>query len=288
MTPRQGYTRMLAAREAVHAPWPHLIARIEVRCARSEMEALLVEADLVRRLRPPFNRQMRSWSRYCYLVPTDDHANPLSISCQVQSWRRCFGPYRTRRQAVRIIEAVFRLVARNGDADMLAKCYGLLGGEDDSLIADLESQWQAVVTNHRDEAWARLLPRVNEVLATAFRRAALLHEARRMLGAIILLPGGTDPCRMAVITHSGLRLDVIGLSEGGADDFLARHRKWVAEEHNGVSRALPKAIADCLCVAARDVKRHAGTCSFVPVEKALEFSPSDLIAFLRDEKPTGP
>jgi len=111
-------------RESVPHPlllrrWTHLVRQIEVRPAESEMEALLVEADLVGRLRPPFNRQMRSWSRYCYLLPTDDHANPLSISCQLQSWRRCFGPYRTRRQAVGTVEAVFRLVARNGDADIL-------------------------------------------------------------------------------------------------------------------------------------------------------------------------
>ena len=100
-------------------PRTHRTVRIEVRPAQSEMEALLVEADLIARLRPPFNRQMRSWSRYCYLLPTDDHANPLSISCQLQSWRRCFGPYRTRRQAVGTVEAVFRLVIRNGDADIL-------------------------------------------------------------------------------------------------------------------------------------------------------------------------
>ena len=78
-------------------PWTHRIVRIEVRPAQSEMEALLVEADLIARLRLPFNRQMRSWPRYCYLFSTDDLANPLSISCQLQSWRRCFGPCRTRR-----------------------------------------------------------------------------------------------------------------------------------------------------------------------------------------------
>jgi hypothetical protein len=268
-------------------PWTHLIARIEVRFAPSEMEALLVEADLVRRLRPPFNRQMRSWSRYCYLVPTDDRANPLSISCQLQSWRRCFGPYRTRRQAVRIIEAVFRLAARNGHADMLDKCYGLLGGEDDSLVIDLECQCQSLATRQGDEAWARVLPQVNEVLAKAFERAVLLREARRMLGAIIVLPGSTDPRRVAVVTHGGLRFDVVGLAGRDADDFLERHQTWMAHEPDGASGALPKAIADCLCVAAREAKRYSRVCGFVPAEKVCNLSASDLIAFLRDEKAAG-
>lgn len=269
-------------------PWTHLVTHIEVRFARSEMEALLVEADLVGRLRPPFNRHMRSWSRYCYLVPTGDRANPLSISCQLQSWRRCFGPYRTRRQAVRIIEAVFRLAARNGDADMLGKCYSLLDGEDDSLVVDLERQCREMAANRQDEPWTRVLPQVTEVLAKAFERAVLLRDAERMLGGIIVLPGSTDPRRVAVITHRGLHLDVVEPTDRGAKDLLARHRKRIAEEHNGASRPLPKIIADCLCVAARETARHARTCRFVPAEKASSLSAGDLIALLYGEQAAEP
>jgi hypothetical protein len=267
-------------------PWTHRVVRIEIRPAQSEMEALLVEADLIARLRPPFNRQMRSWSRYCYLLSTDDRANPLSISCQLQSWKRCFGPYRTRRQAVRVVEAVFRLVARNGDADILAKCYRLLGGEDDSLVVDLERQCQEMAANHQDEPWTRLLPQVAEVMAKTFERAVLLRDAARVLGAIIVLPG-SDPRRLAVITNRRLHLDVVGPAVREADEFLARYRTRIAEQHNVVSRSLPKAIADCLCVAARETTRCARTCRFVPAEKASGLSADDLIALLYDETAAG-
>ena len=248
--------------------WTHLVRKIEVRPAESEMEALLVEADLIARLRPPFNRQMPSWPRYCYLVPTEDHANPLSISCQLHSWRRCFGPYRTRRQAVRIVEAIFRLVARNGDAGMLAKCYRLLGGEDDSLLLDLERQEEALVAAEMDESWATSLPRLTETLSKASKRAILLRDAKRMVGGIMILSGRAEPLRVAVITHSRLHLDAVPPDTRDADAFLASYRKWIADEHSGGFPSLPKAIADCLCVAARETTRCARTCRFVSAEKA--------------------
>jgi len=62
----------------------------------------------------------------------------------------------------------------------------------------------------------------------------------------------------------------------------------MAEEHNGVSRSLPKAIADCLCVAARETTRHARTCCFVPAEEASNLSAGDLIALLYGEKVAKP
>ena len=268
-------------------PWTHRIARVEVRPAQSEMEALLVEADPVGRLRPPFNRQMRSWSRYCYLLPTD-HANPLSISCQLQSWRRCFGPYRTRRQAVRIVEAVFRLVTRNGYAEMLAKCYRLLGGEDDSLLLDLERQQEALVAADKDESWAMTLPRLTETLRKASERAILLRDAERMVGGIMVLPGRSEPRRVAVITHSRLHLNAVQPDIRDADAFLASYRKWIADEHSGGFHSLPKSIADCLCVAARETTRYARTCRFVSAEKASILSAGGLIALLYGEKVAKP
>jgi len=279
-------------RESVPHPlllrrWTHLVRQIEVRPAESEMEALLVEADLVGRLRPPFNRQMRSWSRYCYLLPTDGHASPLSISCQLQSRKRCFGPYRTRRQAVRIVEAVFRLVTRNGDADTLAKCYRLLGGEDDSLLLDLERQREALVAADKDESWATSLPRLTETLRKASERAVLLRDAKRMVGGIMVLPGRAEPRRLAVITHSRLHFNAVQPDMRDADAFLASYRKWIADEHTGGFHSLPKSIADSLCVAARETTRCARTCRFVSAEKACTLSAGGLIAMLYEETAAG-
>ena len=85
--------------------WTQQIARAEVRLASSELEALLVEAELVRRLAPPFNRQMRLWKRYCYLCASDERYNQLAVASDPCS-RLAFGPLRGRAHAEAVVEAL--------------------------------------------------------------------------------------------------------------------------------------------------------------------------------------
>ncbi|MBU0637642.1 MAG: hypothetical protein KKB50_02160 [Planctomycetes bacterium] len=67
-----------------------------MRPAVSNLEALLVEAELICRLRPPFNRQMRSWQRYCYLCAADRPYGQLALGHEPDPERPCFGPFRSR------------------------------------------------------------------------------------------------------------------------------------------------------------------------------------------------
>ena len=92
--------------------WTRNIARVAVRPAGGELEALLIEADLIRTQRPPFNRQMRSWSRYCYLCECDLPYAQLSICTEPIEGARCFGPLRSR-------------MAANDAVEALATCFGL-------------------------------------------------------------------------------------------------------------------------------------------------------------------
>lgn len=259
-------------------PWTNRVVRVEARCARSEMEALLVEAELIARLRPSCNRQMRSWERYCYLLPTGNRAAPLTISCQLQPWKPCFGPYRTRRQAVGIIEAVFRLVIRNGDAHLLTKCYRLLRGEDDSLILDLERQCQDINGNAHQGPWSSLLPQLTETLRKAFQRAALLRRAGEVLRGAIFMPRIGEEKTVAVITEHGLRLKAITPYVGSAEAFLATYRELCREKTNAASTSLPKAVSDCLCVAVRQMSTYPHRYPFLPSDQVLGLSASDLIA----------
>lgn len=86
--------------------WTRQIRRVEVRSAGSELEALIVEADAIRRHRPPFNRQMRLWSRYVYLCESGLPHGQLEIRRDAPSERKCFGPYRSRAAAEQFAEAV--------------------------------------------------------------------------------------------------------------------------------------------------------------------------------------
>jgi|GEM_PF-649036 len=91
------------------AGWPRQIARVEVRAANSELEALLVEAELIYELRPPFNRQMRHWSRYCYLCENGRPHGQLHVCPDAAEDRLCFGPYRSRGGARMVLDAAAAL-----------------------------------------------------------------------------------------------------------------------------------------------------------------------------------
>jgi exonuclease SbcD len=110
-----GKAKNVRARVATHltgrpasghfAGWTRQIARIEARVAHSELEALLVEAELIRRLQPSFNRQMRLWSRYRYLCENGEPHGQLSVCMELQQNGACFGPYRGRAVALEVLEA---------------------------------------------------------------------------------------------------------------------------------------------------------------------------------------
>lgn len=86
--------------------WSAQIARVDVRPADSELEALLVEADLVQRLRPPFNRQMRMWQRYCYLRHNGAPYAQLEVCHEMPPSGFVFGPLHSRFAAEAAIEAL--------------------------------------------------------------------------------------------------------------------------------------------------------------------------------------
>lgn len=263
-------------------PWTRMIAEIEVRPAGSEMEALLVEADLIGRLAPPFNRQMRSWSRYCYLVRTDDVLHPLAISTQLPSWRSCFGPFRSKKQAVAIIESVFRVAShRNGTGGSLEQLYSVLAGSDDSMIAALEQRCEAQA-DARLDAWTRSLPHITGILRKAFERTALLRDAEQLLGSVLVLPGLAEERTVAVISHQGLHLRTIESTMQSAGDFLAGYRRLTLSAYREGHR-LPKAISDCLCVASRQARRRKSSCRVLPRDEASGLTESALLSFVFDE-----
>ena len=88
------------------ANWAQQVARVELRPAGSELEALLVEADLIRRLCPAFNRQMRQWRRYCYLAVNGCRPAQLKVSLDLRHGEQAFGPWRGKTQALAVANAV--------------------------------------------------------------------------------------------------------------------------------------------------------------------------------------
>ena len=168
------------------AGWTKQIAEVEVRPAHSELEALLIEAELIRKMRPPFNRQMRLWSRYCYVCQSDRPYGQLQVCRDPIAHGICYGPFRSQAGARAIIEEsadLFGLAncpdlaeSRNyqrffGSANATRLCQryfaGVCGGPCAGRVSDAEyferlSQRHALLGGYSDEA---LLP-LEEALET--------------------------------------------------------------------------------------------------------------------------
>jgi len=86
--------------------WTRQIARIAIRLADSELEALLLEAEMIRSLQPAYNRQMRRWAAYCYLCANGSPHGQLEIRAEPASRAPCFGPFRSRFSAQAVYEEV--------------------------------------------------------------------------------------------------------------------------------------------------------------------------------------
>lgn len=89
--------------------WAEAVERIEVRLCDTDVEALLIEAELIRKYRPPFNRQMKRWRHYCYLCQAGSAWNTLEVCHQPAAGSVCFGPFRTRMSARFLSEAAASL-----------------------------------------------------------------------------------------------------------------------------------------------------------------------------------
>jgi DNA polymerase-3 subunit epsilon len=82
------------------------IAEIDVRVVGSELDALMLEAQLIKRFQPRYNKVMRSHEQYPYIKV--DLASPWPRILLAPEWKKdgCkyFGPYRNRGAAKQVVE----------------------------------------------------------------------------------------------------------------------------------------------------------------------------------------
>lgn len=90
------------------------IAQIEIRVVGSEIDALMLEAQLIKRYQPKYNKVMRSHEQYPFIKV--DLSSPWPRVLLAPDWRsdggRYFGPYRNRaaaRQVVDLLNKHFQL-----------------------------------------------------------------------------------------------------------------------------------------------------------------------------------
>lgn len=86
--------------------WAAQAAWVEARPAESELEAALIEAELVRRLRPPFNIQMRNWKESYYISAGAGEFAQLAVLRDPPPGVPSFGPWGHRSAALQAMDAL--------------------------------------------------------------------------------------------------------------------------------------------------------------------------------------
>ncbi len=177
------------------------IADLETIVTRSELEALILESNLVKRHKPRFNVVLRDDKQYPYLrLPIKDDFPRLSIVRRVQKdGALYYGPYvptNALRETLKVIRKVFPLATCEIDIDgtaeraciefeikrCMAPCTGnqsredyhqivrqvrqFLEGRDRELLDGLRAEMQAAAEQERFEEAARLRDRLLKIERT--------------------------------------------------------------------------------------------------------------------------
>ncbi len=209
------------------------IASIEVRVVGSELEALMLESQLIKRYQPKYNKVMRSHEQYPYIKI--DLASPWPRISLAPEWKndgaRYFGPYRNRgasRQVVDLLNKHFQLrtctrsfkTARSygspclklslkqclgpcvGKADRelyterVRECVRFLEGDDAPLLLRIWDQLEAAAASN-DFEHARRLRRDIQTLQSVSGVHRAIQEMERRPTLLLALPA-QDPDRMDI------------------------------------------------------------------------------------------
>ena len=221
------------------------VTDLEIIVTDSEVEALLLECNLIKKHRPQFNVRLRDDKHYPYICLTmhEPFPRPIIVRRVKRDGNRYFGPYTSSasmRQALRVIKAVFRLrgCARKideGDQQRLCLDYhlGLCSGPCASLVsrADYLNAVEEVtqfLQGKADRAVRQLRAEMEDAAeALNFETAARARDQIRAIEQVIE--------RQKVLSTDSEDQDVVGLVstsyQACATVLQVRAGRLVGEEH---------------------------------------------------------
>jgi DNA polymerase III epsilon subunit family exonuclease len=215
------------------------VTRIETRVVGSELEALLLESQLIQRLQPRYNTAMRRSEHYPYIKV--DTVNPwprvLVARLHKNDGARYFGPYRnatSARKTVEVINAVLPLRtctrsfknARSYGKPCIAldlgKCLGpctghavgdeyrqivndvvhFLDGKDTVLHERLLGELESAAESLDFERAARLRRDIRSV-STILDEQKRLRDAETLHNLLLVLPSADPACREVLVVLRG-------------------------------------------------------------------------------------
>ncbi len=233
------------------------VADIETTVVGNEIEALILEANLIKRYQPPFNVRMRDDKRYPYLKVTNEpFARVHFTRTLAPDGARYFGPFtnaRDLRELIDLVRMVFPLRTCREPIDgkrarpclqyhikrCLAPCVGYQSREEyDAIVDDV-----VLFLEGKHEA---LLARLNAEMEAA--AAEMRFEAAASIrDRTIAVRRVTE--RQRVVWRSRIDMDLIACAraQGQAcmEVFVVRGGKLVGQEHvilDGVAAREPQEI----------------------------------------------
>jgi DNA polymerase-3 subunit epsilon len=231
-----GYTRKLDG-------LLQLVQEIEIRVLGSELEALLVESQLIKQLQPRFNVQLRNYEAYPF-IKVDGRPYPRVYATREvhADGARYFGPFQSRRVVEAALEVIHKLFpirtctrslppqALPSEPCMryhmhrcLAPCRGDVDpaayeAQMEQIIAFLGGEREDLLDRLRQEMWAASA-------RNDFERAAMLRDALRSISQVLvgqrLVTGAVEANNLLIIYPSA--------EEGQGEVFLVRHGRLVEQ-----------------------------------------------------------
>ncbi len=231
-----GYTRKLDG-------LLELVREIEVRVLGSELEALLVESQLIKQLQPRFNVQLRNYEAYPFIKIDGRPYQRVYATREVHAdGARYFGPFQSRRVVEAALEVIHKLFpiractrslpphAPPSEPCMryhLHRCLAPCRGDVDPAVYEgLIEQICAFLGGERED----LLDRLRQEMWAAsarndFERAASLRDALKNISQVLvgqrLVTGAVEANNLLIIYPS--------VEAGQGEVFLVRHGRLVEQ-----------------------------------------------------------
>jgi DNA polymerase III subunit epsilon len=282
------------------------VKEIETRVLGSELEALLVESQLIKELQPAYNVQLRNYELYPFIKIDIHHPFPRVYATRevAADGARYFGPFRSRRivdVTIELIQKVFPVRTCIRSLPPLAKpsepclrlhldrCSGpCQGNADAEAYSKIIEQVCAFLGGEREDLMDKLRRQMLEASQQLnFERAAWLRDTIRSADEVLigqrLITGAIEANNLFIVYPSA--------KEAHNELFLVRHGRLVQQNcvphepevmkaavHELLSKAITlgdapsivgKAEVDQINIISRWIHRHSDDRAFFPLQSAL-------------------
>ena len=284
------------------------IDHIDIETTGSELEALVLESQLIRRYRPRFNSQQRNAEQYVYIrVDTANRWPTVTLSKDHRlDGARYFGPFRSSRHArdaVRLINDLlplrtcrrsFRTSRSLGSPCIelsLRRCLGpcvgqadpdeyrglvnevleFLGGDEERLLPILHGRLESAAADQDFERAGKLRDQIKRLGRVSLEQAHLDVVAKAG-ELIIVLPGGDPRGRQIWHLVSGVRWASFDVEpECGIDDIADRLER--SRDRAGLaasSLAMTHHTVDEASIISRWVRKYGQSDAIIHWERAVD------------------